>query len=254
MTSLPTSDAADRPQPPPALPVKPPRGHLRRWRSSRCHRIVCVAPPCIWPLGGLTKGKELARHYTSNALGGQAILPGRTGEIACPPEARVSPDDQLSRLFHVRLSSFRAAPVHAGCTVSLHFERRRFPRVHLQDPLPAASGALPVFVLDLSVGGLRLTHQGSLGRPGDTCAVRFHWEGAEVELTCRIMNTEVLRIGRASFAGRVHQSGVAITGASPELSARSLAHRRPQRVSVGVGRIWCERGDSNPHNSEVTGF
>jgi hypothetical protein len=37
-----------------------------------------------------------------------------------------------------------------------------------------------------------------------------------VELTCRIMNTEILRIGRASFAGRVHQSGVAITGASPD--------------------------------------
>jgi hypothetical protein len=63
---------------------------------------------------------------------------------------------------------------------------------------------------------LRLTHQGPLGRPGDTCAGRFLWEGAEVELTCRIMNTEILRIGHASFAGRVHQSGVAITGASPD--------------------------------------
>lgn len=143
---------------------------------------------------------------------------GRAGAGPSDPDYGRS---ALSRLFHVRLSSLRATPVHAGtskelCTVSLHFERRRFPRVHLQDPLPATSGALPVFVLDLSVGGLRLTHQGSLGRPGDACAVRFPWEGAEVELTCRIMNTEVLRIGRASFAGRVHQSGVAITGASPD--------------------------------------
>jgi hypothetical protein len=72
-------------------------------------------------------------------------------------------------------------------------ERRRFKRVTLHEPLRGAVGDARVFLVDGSLGGIRIVHQSPLPAPGAYCRVELHSEQGNLKLDCEIVRTVVER-------------------------------------------------------------
>jgi hypothetical protein len=104
-------------------------------------------------------------------------------------------------------------------------ERRRVQRVRLPNPLRATIDGTKVFILDISLRGLRIMHQGPLRAPHGTCDLVTEWDGARIELHCRVVRT-------APHSANRHQSGLAITRASATAKEvlRSLVAHHVERA------------------------
>ncbi len=100
-------------------------------------------------------------------------------------------------------------------------ERRRVQRVRLIQPLRGTTGEQKIFVLDVSLLGLRIAHQEPLGNLRDECLVVFEWQGGRIELRCRIVRSELQR-PVSGPARTVYHSGLEIVFAPP-LSREHLA-------------------------------
>lgn len=87
-------------------------------------------------------------------------------------------------------------------------ERRRYPRTTLRKPILASIGTTPVFVLDVSRGGLRVVHQAQLPAPGSVCRVDMPGEGDAISLDCAIVHTVIQHANEA--AKRLFSSGLQV--------------------------------------------
>lgn len=65
-------------------------------------------------------------------------------------------------------------------------DRRRSSRIRLHTPVRGRAGVRAIIVLDLSLRGIRVVHQETLGHTGDSCTVKFEWNGRPVELMCEV--------------------------------------------------------------------
>lgn len=73
-------------------------------------------------------------------------------------------------------------------------ERRRIPRLTLQEPLVAKVSDRGVTLLDLSNGGALVEHDSPI-KAGVKTVLEFPWNGESVRLTCVVVRT---RLGRSS--------------------------------------------------------
>jgi hypothetical protein len=87
-------------------------------------------------------------------------------------------------------------------------ERRRYPRTTLRKPILASIGTTPVFVLDVSRGGLRVAHQSQLPPPGSVCHVDLPSDGEAISLDCAIVHTVIQHANEA--AKRLFSTGLQI--------------------------------------------
>lgn len=67
--------------------------------------------------------------------------------------------------------------------------RRRHQRVTLAQPIRAAVGPIRVYVLDASVGGMRVAHQAALPHPGEFCRIELTSELGPICLDCEVVRT-----------------------------------------------------------------
>ncbi len=67
-----------------------------------------------------------------------------------------------------------------------------------------------MFVLDVSVTGLRIAHQESIGAPGHPYRVSFQWDGQTIDLFCDLQWTAVQRSSNASPSRVVYHSGLSV--------------------------------------------
>ncbi len=106
-------------------------------------------------------------------------------------------------------------------------ERRRDRRITLRKPVLATVDASPVFVLDVSRGGIRVAHRSQLPPPGAVCRVDLPNEndGNNGHLDCAIVHT--VRQHAASAAESLFQSGLRIVSTDPE------ARDRVQKIIKG---------------------
>lgn len=101
-------------------------------------------------------------------------------------------------------------------------DRRRIQRVRLFQPLRGSIGEQKVFVLDVSLLGLRVAHQEPLAAAVDSeCRVNFDWQGGKIDLRCRVVRSELFRPERGPTRALYH-SGLEIVFAAPQ-SRESLA-------------------------------
>lgn len=100
-------------------------------------------------------------------------------------------------------------------------ERRRVQRVRLPEPLRGSIGGVRVFVMDLSLRGVRVAHQENIGDIGDPCVVRCEVDGRTMELQCSVVRTQVHRAGETKSARTLYHSGLEIQQVSA-LSAMLL--------------------------------
>jgi hypothetical protein len=89
-------------------------------------------------------------------------------------------------------------------------ERRKYQRVTLVRPLAARIGSARVFLLDASLSGIRIAHQGNIPAEGSTCSVVFDWDGIPVSLGCRITRSALHKVARGAGEKSVYHAGMEI--------------------------------------------
>ncbi len=97
-------------------------------------------------------------------------------------------------------------------------ERRRERRITLRKPVLASVNAAPVFVLDVSRGGLRVAHRSQLPPPGVICRVDVPSDNGALRLDCAIVHTVIQHANSA--AENLFQTGLRIVAPDAELSER----------------------------------
>ena len=88
-------------------------------------------------------------------------------------------------------------------------ERRRFGRVRLETPLAARFGESRVRVMEMSVTGFLVAHEGRF-TPGEVRHLGLEWEGSQVELVCRIARSTLWRLAKAIGERSLYHSGLQI--------------------------------------------
>jgi len=95
-------------------------------------------------------------------------------------------------------------------------ERRKYQRVTLVRPLVARVGPARVFVIEASLSGVLVAHQGNIPAEGSTCVVMFEWDGIPVALECQITRNTLQKMARNANEKSVYHAGMEIVRASPE--------------------------------------
>jgi hypothetical protein len=111
-------------------------------------------------------------------------------------------------------------------------ERRRVQRVRLTQPLRATLDGTRVFIVDLSLQGLRVLHQDDAGQVGSAVVLRAEWDGTRLELHCTIVRTALHKAADGKSGRSLYHSGLAITQAvgTSELSLRRLIEYHVERA------------------------
>lgn len=89
-------------------------------------------------------------------------------------------------------------------------ERRQFARVTPVQRIRGTAGNVVIFVMDLSLSGLRLAHQDPLPAVGQRLPVTFDWEGRRFSGTCELRRTTTAKPARSQFEKPLYHSGVVI--------------------------------------------
>lgn len=87
-------------------------------------------------------------------------------------------------------------------------ERRRFDRVTPVQRIRGAMGTVPVFVLDVSLAGVRVAHQDPLPTIGQTAPLKFEWEGRRFSGVAEVRRTKVEKPARSQFEKPLYHSGL----------------------------------------------
>ena len=92
-------------------------------------------------------------------------------------------------------------------------ERRKVQRVKLTRPLPGRCGQARVYLVDASVEGIRIAHQGILPAAGQPVRLEFDWEGQHIEIECAVVHNTLFRLAKSAQEKSVYQAGLRITEA-----------------------------------------
>lgn len=94
-------------------------------------------------------------------------------------------------------------------------------RVHLPQPLKATIDGTKVFLLDVSLRGIRVMHQEDIGSVSSECVVRAEWDGHPLTLHCTIIRTAMHRPANRKGDRTLYHSGLTIDHAAAA-STRTL--------------------------------
>jgi hypothetical protein len=100
-------------------------------------------------------------------------------------------------------------------------ERRQFGRVTPVQRIRGAVGTVVVYVLDVSLAGVRVAHQDPLPDIGKSAPLVFEWEGRRFSGTCEVRRTKVEKAPKTKFDKPLYHSGLLIT-AMNELSQQII--------------------------------
>ena len=115
-------------------------------------------------------------------------------------------------------------------------ERRKVSRVKLPQPLGGRAGNSRLFLVDASVEGIRVAHQGTLPKVGQTCQIAFDWHGHTIDLECQVIHNAIFKLAKADGEKSLYHAGLKITNASDE-SRKTLK----QLISEVVARALDEQ-------------
>ncbi len=101
-------------------------------------------------------------------------------------------------------------------------ERRRHPRVKLREPLRGAVGSARIYVLDASVSGLRVAHQGTLPPPGAFCRIELPTDMGTIKVDCEVVRTVPQPPPLTQTQKPIFHSGLVVIAAADRQSAERL--------------------------------
>lgn len=70
-----------------------------------------------------------------------------------------------------------------------------------------------VYLIDISLNGVRVAHQGTLPQPGNACVLTFEWEGGRIELRCEVTRNVLERLAKTAAEKSVYHAGLSIVDA-----------------------------------------
>lgn len=110
-------------------------------------------------------------------------------------------------------------------------QRRTFGRIDLEQPLQGTIGAVPVTVVEVSIVGLRVTHEVRLPAGEDSEAL-FSWQGREMRFACHIVRSTLFSLAKTDADKSIFQSGVRLDEAfgDSEKVLRDLIAQRVMRA------------------------
>jgi hypothetical protein len=95
-------------------------------------------------------------------------------------------------------------------------DRRQFGRVTPVQRIRGSVGAVPVYVLDLSLAGVRVAHQEPLPDVGGTSVLTFEWEGRTYSGPCEVRRTKLEKAARSKFDKALYHTGLFLMTTDPE--------------------------------------
>lgn len=100
-------------------------------------------------------------------------------------------------------------------------ERRRYGRVTPVEKIRGLAGSAIVYVVDISLTGLRVAHKDPLPETGETCVVTFPWEGRRLTMRCEVRRTFVAKAASSSFEKTLYHTGLMIVS-KDDIAERTL--------------------------------
>lgn len=88
-------------------------------------------------------------------------------------------------------------------------ERRRYGRIRLDTPLRARFGEVDVRVVELSVVGFLVAHEGRLNA-GEVHHFVIDWEGTPIALDCSVARSNLYRLGKTLGTKSIYHTGLRI--------------------------------------------
>ena len=88
-------------------------------------------------------------------------------------------------------------------------ERRRHGRIRLDTPLRARFGDFEVRVIELSVVGFLISHEGRL-EAGDIRHFVIDWDGTRIPLECSVARSTLYRLGKSLGTKSIYHTGLRI--------------------------------------------
>ena len=89
-------------------------------------------------------------------------------------------------------------------------ERRRHRRIRMRTPVKGAVGASRVFVIDGSVSGIGIAHQGTLPPPGGICRIELASDWGPIRVDCQVVRTVQRAMTQTQTQSPVFHSGLQI--------------------------------------------
>ena len=94
-------------------------------------------------------------------------------------------------------------------------ERRRYGRIDLDQALDGTFGHTSVKILEVSVTGFLVAHEGRLSI-GDDETLTVEWEGKQIALRCALVRSTLWRLAKRMGEQSVYHSGLRIVDSSRE--------------------------------------
>ena len=107
-----------------------------------------------------------------------------------------------------------------------------------------------MYILDISLNGVRIAHQGTLPPPGRECVLAFDWESNPVELRCEVTRNILERLAKTATEKSVYHAGLSIVDADRQsrevlrkmitaLVARALDEQKANARGVPAEAAQC---------------
>lgn len=97
-------------------------------------------------------------------------------------------------------------------------DRRQFGRVTPVERIRGTVGNVIVYVLDVSVAGVRVAHQDPLPPVGGMSTLTFEWQGRRFSAPCEVRRTKTEKEARSKFEKPLYHSGLFLTIKDPASS------------------------------------
>ncbi|HEY0156348.1 MAG TPA: PilZ domain-containing protein [Thermoanaerobaculia bacterium] len=94
-------------------------------------------------------------------------------------------------------------------------DRRQFGRVMPVQRIRGTVGSVVVYVLDVSLAGVRVAHQDPLPAVGGTAVLTFEWEGRRFSAPCEVRRTKTEKAARSQYEKSLFHSGLLILSKDP---------------------------------------
>ncbi|HJT16411.1 MAG TPA: PilZ domain-containing protein [Thermoanaerobaculia bacterium] len=89
----------------------------------------------------------------------------------------------------------------------------------LPQPLAGRAANARVFLVDASVEGIRIAHQGTLPAVGNPCRIELAWEGQPIVLDCVVIHNSLFRLAKGAGEKSIYHAGLRIAEANAESRA-----------------------------------
>lgn len=92
-------------------------------------------------------------------------------------------------------------------------------RAKLTRPVGGRVGNARVFLVDVSVEGIRIAHQGAVPAVGQNCRVAFEWQGQLIELDCVVIHNTLYKLAKSAEEKSTYHAGLKIASAVGDSAA-----------------------------------